>query len=98
LSKVTKSAQGQNCTIRIHGCNGNPETVVLAHINGVRFGHGVGRKVNDIHGAYACSYCHDAVDGRIRVGLSKDELKLAHLEGVIETQMILIDKGMIWQT
>lgn len=56
MSKITKSARGENCTVRLSGiCNHNSDTVVFAHINGVRFGHGMGLKANDIHGAYACS-------------------------------------------
>ena len=34
MSKYTKSARGQACTVRSPVCNGNPETVVLAHLNG----------------------------------------------------------------
>jgi hypothetical protein len=96
MSKLTKSAKGRNCTIRLPGvCNHYNETVVLAHINGVRFGHGVGHKVNDLHGAYACSACHDIVDGRFKTHYTKEELKLAHYEGMIETQMIMIAEGLI---
>jgi len=95
VSKISESAKGQDCTIRLPGCNGNPETVVLAHINGIRFGHGVGKKVNDIHGAYACSHCHDVVDRRKYTNISNIEIKLAHYEGVLETQIRLIEKGLL---
>lgn len=96
MSAITKSAQGENCTVRIIGCcNGNPETTVLAHLNGIRYKHGTGQKVNDLHGAYCCSGCHDAIDERVRTSYSKDELKLFHLEGVIETQLRLIEKGLL---
>jgi hypothetical protein len=96
MSAITKSAKGENCTIRLPSvCNHNPETVVLAHLNGVRFGHGVGHKVNDQFAAYSCSCCHDAVDGRVKTSYSKTELKLAHLEGVIETQIKLKEKGLM---
>jgi hypothetical protein len=96
MSAITKSANGENCTIRVPGyCNDNPETTVLAHINGVRFGHGTGQKVDDIFGAYACSDCHDVVDGRQRSNYSRDELKLMHYEGVFETQLKLLAKGLI---
>jgi len=96
MSAITKSARGENCTVRLSGiCNHNPETVVFAHINGVRFGHGMGLKANDIHGAYACSACHDAIDRRTHTTLEKDFLKLAHYEAMIETQIKLIEKGLI---
>ena len=57
-------AQGQPCMVRIPGvCNGNPETTVLAHI---RRGNvaGMGQKPPDLCGVWACSSCHDAMDGR----------------------------------
>lgn len=50
--------------VRIPGvCNGNPETTVLAHI---RIGNvaGIGQKPPDICGVWACSACHDVIDGR----------------------------------
>ena len=96
MSKITESARGENCTVRLPNvCNGNPETTVLAHINGVRFGHGVGRKVADIHGAYCCSSCHDVIDGRVRSNFDKDFLHASHLDAVIETQLKLIKKGLL---
>lgn len=96
MSKITLSARNEECTVRLAGiCNHNPETVVFAHINGVRFGHGMGLKANDIHGAYACSACHDALDRRTHTDLSKDFLKLSHYEAMIETQLKLIQKGLI---
>ena len=96
MSKLRKSANGENCTVRVPGyCHGRNETTVLAHISGVRFGHGTGQKVNDILGAYACSDCHDALDGRVRTNYTRDELKLMHLEGMAETQLKFIEKGLI---
>lgn len=96
MSAIKKSARGKSCTIRIPTiCNGNDETVVLTHINGVRFGHGVGHKVADLFGAYGCSACHDAVDGRTLTQFRRAELKLMHLEAVIETQAILMQEGLI---
>ena len=70
MSKVNlrKEAKGRECQVRIVGvCNGNPETVVLAHY---RMGglNGMGMKPDDIFGAWACSACHDAVDGRTIIG------------------------------
>lgn len=92
MSKIRKSAKGEECQVRIPNvCNHNPETTVLAHLNG----GGWGRKQHDIHGAYCCSDCHDAIDGRSKVVWGGDILKLWHLEGVIRTQIILLEKGLI---
>lgn len=91
-SKFRKSAKGRECQIRIPGvCNGNPETVVLCHLNG----GGMGMKRPDIHGAFGCSDCHDAIDGRARTDYSKDELFLFHCEAVIRTQEIWLKEGLL---
>jgi hypothetical protein len=96
MTDLRKAARGQDCTIRLVGCNHNPETTILAHLSGIRFKHGIGKKVNDLHGAWCCSSCHDLIDSRVRTThYSREELKLAHLEGVIETQIKLIEKGIL---
>lgn len=96
MSKLTKAAQGKDCTVRIPGhCNFNSETVVSAHINGVRFKHGTGQKVNDLLAADCCSSCHDVLDYRVRSQYTKDELKLMHYEGVMETIIRRKEEGLI---
>ena len=102
-TKIRQSAKGEQCTVRIPGiCNWNPETVVLAHLNG----GGMGMKNPDYQGAYCCSACHEVLDGRVDIRVrgingketpifSKGELKRMHLEGVIRTQEILRKKGLI---
>ena len=98
MSSITKSARGQPGTIRKpHVCNHNPQTTVFAHINGVRYGHGTGKKVSDILGAYSCSNCHDLIDGRAsnEYQYSKAELMLMHFQGMAETQLKLIEQGLI---
>lgn len=91
--KITDSARGEECQVRLEGiCNFNPETTVFAHIGG----GGMGYKSNDIHGAYCCSSCHSALDGHAStIGFWPYELKLAHYEGIVRTQLILLEKGLI---
>ena len=92
MSKIRKSARDQPCQVRIPGvCNFNPETTIHAHLGGA----GIGRKHNDIFGARCCSACHDAVDGRVRVNFSSDELGMMLAEGIFRTQQLLIDEGLI---
>jgi len=92
MSKITKSARDQECQVRIPVvCNFNPETTIPAHLNG----GGMALKHSDIHIAYCCSKCHDVLDGRVPSKYSSDELKLMHLEGMVRTQIILIDNGLI---
>ncbi|MCK5609389.1 DUF1364 domain-containing protein [Candidatus Pacearchaeota archaeon] len=92
MSKITKSARGEECQIRIPGhCNGNSETVVFCHISGA----GMGRKSSDIHGAYGCGSCHDIVDGRKKSVHKNDIITLWFYDGVLRTQLKLIEKGLI---
>jgi len=92
MSKLRKSARGKECQVRLPGyCNFNQETTILAHINGA----GMGMKASDIHGAYCCSSCHDVVDSRVHSRFSKGEVKLAFYEGIIRTQKIMLEEGLI---
>jgi len=73
-------------------CNGDPATVVLAHLNGA----GAGMKNPDWQAAYACSSCHAFLDGGYaNSGIWREQRDLLHLQGVIRTQSRLIDKGFI---
>lgn len=96
MSKKTKlraSAEGRECQIRIPGvCNGGGETTVLCHLPG----GGMGRKQDDLLGAFGCSDCHDVVDGRRRApNLYPAELKVCFYEGVFRTQQIWLDEGLV---
>ncbi len=92
-SKYTKSARDQECQVRIPLiCNRNAATVVLAHLNGA----GMGFKHSDIHGAYACSNCHDVIDGRVPcTHYTPEEKAWMHLEGMLRTQQIMIKEGIL---
>lgn len=83
-----KLARGKECQIRLPCCNGNPDTTVLAHYRMAGY-CGTGIKPDDCtFGAWACSSCHDAIDGRVKLdGWSKTDLRLAHAEGIMRTQM-----------
>ena len=92
---LRKLAKGRDCMIRIGGiCNFNPETTVLAHYRMAGL-CGMGIKPNNLQGAWACSACHDACDGRTKTAYSRDELRLMHLEGVMRTQQALLLEGAI---
>ena len=93
---LRKEAKGRGCMVRIPGvCNFNSETVVLAHIRLTGIS-GMGMKSPDLIGAWACSACHDEIDGRThRSGLTRDELRLAHYEGMARTIVQLEKEGLI---
>lgn len=64
-NKFTKSARGQQCTLQISGvCNYDTETTVLCHIPDESGTGKMGGKSSDWLAIFACSSCHDAIDGR----------------------------------
>ena len=78
--------------MRIPGhCSFDDTTTVLAHLNG----GGMGAKHLNIHGAYCCNKCHDIVDSRVMTTLGKTNIEVYFLEGVIRTQVIMIQDGIL---
>ena len=94
MANLRKEARGRECQIRIPGvCNGNPETVVLAHYRMAGL-CGTGMKPDDMFGGWACSRCHDEIDRRTRL-TDAEYADKCHLEGVIRTQAQLLEEGKI---
>ena len=91
MSKIRKSARGEDCSLRLGMCS-DPETVVLAHIGRVR---GTGYKCVDSFAIFSCSACHDIIDGRAKSEFSKLELQAEKLRALEETQLKLINKGLL---
>ena len=88
--KIRKSAQGEDCSLRL-GCCSSPETVILAHIGRNR---GMGIKCADYFAVYACSNCHDVIDGRVNNDADLD-LEYEKLRALEETQAKLVNKGLL---
>ena len=61
--KARANARGKECTLRLGCCNHDPATTVLAHIRMFSMA-GLGQKPPDFAAVFACSACHDAIDGR----------------------------------
>lgn len=97
MSKITESARGEECQVRIPGvCNFDPEKTVWAHANGLAAGKGRGLKSPDALGTYACSACHDVIDGRVRHDwLDPMEVLLAFHEGHQRSFIKLLQKGLV---
>ena len=92
MSKIREFAKGKPCTVMIEGiCNHDPETSVMAHLNG----SGMAMKDDDIFVAICCSACHDALDGRRITDYTYEELHYAHLRGMTRTQRMLLKAGLI---
>jgi len=97
MSKLRKSAKGEECTLQIHPyCNGNPETVVLCHLPS---DSGMGQKSPDWWAAYGCSSCHDMIDGRFNAGgdifIPGIDLEECMRRGHYRTLQRMIEKGLI---
>ena len=95
-TKITKAARGRDCTVRLPGCPNDTETTVLAHYR-LAGTCGMGIKPNHIQGAWADDFCHSCIDGRIKHpdGLTHEEMRLYHAEGVFRTNDTLIAEGVI---
>jgi len=94
MSKLRDSAKGQPCMVRLWCCNHNPETTVLAHYR--MKGDGAGRKPSDQRAAFACSACHDEIDGRThKTNMTRREILLDFAEGVFRTQDYWRDNGYL---
>lgn len=88
--KIRDSARGEDCSLRMIGvCNFNSETTVLAHLPcGMK---GVGMKSPDIMAVYACSSCHDVLDGRGKGDIDWRDI----LRALAETQCKFFEKGLL---
>lgn len=85
-TKITKSARGESCSLRVSPNCQDDETVVLCHLNSNY--RGTGYKSPDIFGVYGCHHCHQLLDAS-KVNY-QDQLR-----ALMETQMKLIDKGLL---
>lgn len=79
--RLRQSARGQECTLRLAGCNFNTETVILAHLS-VAGRSGMGMKAADIESCFSCSNCHDVIDGRSKGVYDGADLLRAHFETI----------------
>jgi hypothetical protein len=95
-AKIRKSAENQPCTVRSPWCNGRTDTTVWAHSPFQVHGHGTSIKSGDIFGCYACSACHDALDGRTHAKeITREEKQAMYLRGNAESWQVLIELGII---
>lgn len=97
MSKITAAARGQRCTIMLPGCLPGTETVVFCHSNESVHGKGVGKKSDDIFGAFGCQHCHDVYDRKKRPppGTPYPEVKEYFHNGNGRTVRILIAMGLV---
>lgn len=92
MGRIRKSARMRTCTVRLPCCNGDPSTTVLAHAPSV--GKGWAIKSPDWWSAFACSSCHDALDGRVKHDYTSEMILERWLKAIFETQSILCSEGL----
>ena len=91
---LRESARGQECTLQIAGiCNYRSETTVLAHLPSES--HGMGLKADDISACFACSACHDVIDNRSSIRISKEDREFYMRRAQIRTMNIWVDMGLV---
>ena len=91
----TRAARGQQCMVRIPNvCNFNPETTILAHYR-LAGTCGMGIKPHSLIGSWACSSCHDLIDGRRSSAFTREQLDLMHLEGMVRTLDQLVKQRLL---
>jgi hypothetical protein len=88
MSKIRNAARNQPCSLRLKGCSFNNDETVLAHIRTV--GVGMGRKPLDSMAVFACSRCHDLIDGRRSDDVMEKEKLERIIAGMAETHAYLV--------
>ena len=92
LTKIQESARGEDCTFNLARCNHDPATTVLCH--DTRHVPNSPRRC-DARAAYGCSYCHDVVDYRYIIPLSKTEFGDIWGRAIARTHVKLMEKGLL---
>lgn len=97
MSKITKSANGQECQVRIIGvCKGDPAYTIWSHCRHGAAGKGKGIKAIDLAGAYACTACDAAYDQLQGVpNMTREEVDLDWFMGHMRSLVILTEKGLV---
>ena len=97
MSRITKSANGEDCQVRIIGvCKGDPAYTIWSHCRHGAAGKGKSIKAIDVAGAYACTACDAAYDQLQGVPhMSRAEVDLDWFHGHMRSLVILTNKGLI---
>ena len=97
MSRITKSANGEDCQVRIIGvCKGDPTYTIWSHCRHGAAGKGKAIKAIDVAGAYACTACDAAYDQLMGVPhMTRSEVDLDWFMGHMRSLVILQNKGLI---
>ena len=97
MSKITASANGEDCQVRIIGvCTYDSAKTIWSHCRHGAAGKGKGIKALDIAGAYACTACDAAYDQLMGVPhMTRSEVDLDWFLGHMRSLVRLSEKGLI---
>ncbi len=87
---IRDAARDEACTV----CGNQNGTTVLAHLNEMWAGKGMGQKSDDIAAVFMCNICHDQYDRRVRMQSSVIDADLL-LRALYRTTRRLVEKGII---
>ena len=93
MGKLTRNARMQPCTLRLPRCNGDTATTVGCHLPSVSKGTGI--KSEDWWLVFACSSCHDIIDGRTPHTIPQDVILDRMLKGLHETLRLQFQAGLL---
>jgi hypothetical protein len=63
MTPARANARGQDCTLKLPGCQNDTATVVLCHLR-MFGGGGTSMKPHDSEAVFGCAHCHDIIDSR----------------------------------
>ena len=97
MSKITASANGEDCQVRIVGvCTYDNAKTIWSHARHGSAGKGKGIKALDICGAYACTACDAAYDQlQGAKHMTREQVDLDWFHGHLRSLVILQQKGLV---
>lgn len=98
MSKITASANGEDCQVRIIGvCSHDPAKTIWSHSRHGAAGRGRSIKAVDVAGAYCCTACDAVYDGQAPrpAGMTREQIDLDWFMGHVRSLVILVEKGLI---
>lgn len=98
MSKITESARGEECTVRIIGvCTGDSAKTIWSHARWGAAGRGRSIKAPDICGAYCCTDCDAVYDGQKRAPepINRVDIDRDWCLGHFRSLVILEEKGLV---
>lgn len=98
MSRIRKSAQGEDCLVRIIGvCSFDPAKTIWSHAPFASGGKGRSLKAHDLCGAYCCTACDAVLDRQAPLppGQTREQIELDWFHGHLRSLVRLAEKGLV---